>query len=189
MILPASFSLDRRMRRGLPAVAALLAPALVVQMVRFTTGWQPATTQAATTQPADQAAVVLTPLAALSAQQTNLAAALATGGPLDPLAVTSPMDHTPAPVEPDQPPTADPADASAPEGTPQESAPRMKMQLGAIMGGSAAGAALSVINGRVYRVGDQIEPGWTITAIDSSTLSVEFQGPKQQTFTLTREGR
>ncbi len=51
---------------------------------------------------------------------------------------------------------------------------------------SAPGGALCVINERVRRTGDQIEPGWSVKSIDAAARRVVLTGPRGREVVLAQ---
>lgn len=175
------------LQRLLPAIA-LVAPVLAVQFFRSVLGAGADVAasnagQAPMTDPA-AAAAIETPTAPVTAEQKRAVAWLASLNRQDP--ARSPMDHpkvasdTPPPapsLEPDAP-TTKPAPADAPH-------PKSDITLGAIMGSSRG--SLASIGGRIFRVGEQLEAGWTIEAIDPKLQIVTLAGPDKAKIELKNE--
>ncbi len=175
------FVLDSKTKSKLGLVATLLAPMIVVQGVRtfLGPGTSPAAASAAASPYADPAAPTSTiadrPLteSQLKALAWNAARELS-------LPLRSPMLEReiipePSPVR-DVPAVPVQREAQA---TPQTDASPSFTLTGMIAGENHSGS-LTTINHRVYRVGDQIIKGWTITEIDTRKRLVRIVGPEQQ---------
>jgi len=58
------------------------------------------------------------------------------------------------------------------------------MNLGGLIGGRTP---LAIIDGRMCRIGDEIERGWILKAVDPVTRSITIQGPAGQTAVVRAE--
>ena len=176
---------DRRLRSKLLTASALIAPIVFVVAARQIMGLQPASSQAAAVSadpPADQPSSATV----RSLAQNSLVVYLAAAGDRLP-ALVSPMDHPPAPPVPV---IQTPAPASAIVATPTiEAKPAAPLVLSAIMAGANPASVLVMISGKVYRLGESVTPGWTLTKIDAKSLTVTLQGADNQEFTLARDPR
>lgn len=95
--------------------------------------------------------------------------------------IASPLDHpVAAPPTPAPEPTSV---AQEPEPAPPEN-PLAGLKLTGILGTDSAG--LAAINGRVYRVGDQVRRGLIVKSIDAKTGAVVFSQEGGQDLTLRR---
>ncbi len=180
---------NRARRRLLPA-AALVAPVAVVMLMRLLGTGYPAHSVAAVPDPAPAAAPTEptappAPLLASKAEVDRALAWLAThrlgiGGKK---IARSPMDFEPAaPVAaPQAPAPVAPAPTAA-----RATRPTGPVNLSSVM--AIEGGALATINGRIVRVGDTLEPGWTVLEIDPRGLCVLIQGPDERRLALTRAG-
>ncbi|MBX9737471.1 MAG: hypothetical protein K2X32_11150 [Phycisphaerales bacterium] len=174
----------------LMTAGALIAPILVVQLVRigFGPGAGPAMSTAAVGMP--DASVQSTeaaqkPSAPLTAQDRTVAAWIAKLQRPD--AIKSPMEFIPAPesVAATQEPVEVPRVQISQGDTTIPVAMRVPVDLtlGAIMGSSDS--ALALIGGKVRRVGDTIYPGWTITSINPREQTVTITGPEDAVINLS----
>ncbi len=184
---PSFRSSDRRLRGNLFTAAALIAPIVLVIASRQIIGLQPATSQAAptTTDPLDPQ---VTSNTVFKPAQRKLIAYLASASQVLP-ALVSPMDHPPAPAEPPisaplQPPTPDKIETHVAEARPQ-----LPLSLSGVMSGSDPASALVMIGGKVFRLGDEVTPGWTLVSIDARTIAAVLKGPEGQAFTVARDRR
>lgn len=169
-------------RRRLIPVAALLAPVLVVQGFRQVSGWQVQASQAAVVvRPVEQTAPATPTPPPVTDQMRKAAQWLESRGPLK--IRRSPMDHV-ARVRPVAPLTPDPVE---PQPAPTSAKrPVNKLVLSAIVGGKNSNMAS--INGKVFHLGDDVEPGWTIIAIHPRRMVVVLSGPEGQVLELSRTG-
>lgn len=180
---------ERNRRRLLPA-AALAAPILTVLVLRAMGTGHPASSMGAT-PPTHPSAAEPAPT---QADGEPPRAPLATRAELDRamawlrersgvLPARSPMDFEPAIA-----PAQTPAPAPVPE-APRASRPTRPagvMNLTSVMANDEGG--LAAINGRVYRLLDEVEPGWRIVEIDAKSLAVRLEGPERRRVELTRKG-
>ncbi|MBL8757956.1 MAG: hypothetical protein JNK35_05950 [Phycisphaerae bacterium] len=183
-------SRERNRRRLLPA-AALAAPILTVLVLRALGTGHPASSMGATPPSTNPSAAEPAPP---QADGDPPRAPLATRAELDRamawlrdrtgvLPARSPMDFEPAPA-----PAAPTAPAPTPE-APRASRPTRPagvMNLTSVMANEEGG--LAAINGRVYRLLDEVEPGWRIVEIDAKSLAVRLEGPERRRVELTRKG-
>lgn len=183
----------RARRQRLLAVAALLAPVLLAQATRHLLRGDLSAASASTAAPAQPAPQSAAPDLS-PAQQTALAYVHARSLSRRDAAYTpilSPMDHLPARADEHAPALAhepEPAPSVIQRDDPAAQLPRGPLALTSVMTApDEPGGALAVINGRVMRVGDLVEPGWTIHAIDRSDLRVRLLGPAGQTVSLSRQ--
>lgn len=178
-----------RKRRRLIPVLALLLPALAVQGFRALSGSGLASASATPT--ATPANLPLAPseesfkptpemlAAAKWVQETVRPGTLA--------ALVSPMDHPPPPDPSAPPPTkvATPTETPAPTRTVARR-PTGKLALSSVISGE--GGVMASINGKIYRIGDAVDTGWSITAIDPRGMVVTITGPEGHTVELSRKG-
>ena len=184
MISP-SFVGNRHARGRLFVGLALVAPVVLVVAARFLIGLSPSQSHAAVPDaapaPTDPVTRALTP------SQRKLVAYIALSTSTRAV-VTSPMDQVPAPQTP--PVTQTPAPAPAIVATPAiEARPAAQLMLSAIMAGANPASALVMISGKVYRLGEDVTPGWTLTKIDAQSLTITLRGTDNQEFTLARDPR
>jgi hypothetical protein len=164
---------------------AMIAPLAIVTALRTFVGGAgvaPADAAASATAPMLEPEAPSAPLGAPSpAHARALEALLAMRR--DPVAL-SPLDHPEAPidapVDAHHTPAPTPGDAQRPARSPVAD-----LTLSSIMRSSRTD--LAGINGRIYRVGQEVRPGWTVQSIDADASRVVLKGPEQQTFTLTRQ--
>jgi hypothetical protein len=169
-------------RRRTVATIALLAPVLVVQGFRAVSGWNVADSSASVARPVEQAAPAPVQPAPLSNQAKRVQEWLTARGPID--IKRSPMDHPP-PVKAAQQP--EPVEAEpAPDPKTVVKMPTNKYQLSAIVGGGSTNMAS--ISGKIYRLGEDIETGWTIISIQPRRMIVVLSGPDGQVVELSRNG-
>ncbi len=174
--------LNRATRRKLLPLGVLLAPALAVQLFRLASGAQPATGHAALSPIENPEAIAIPPVPPMKADQTRALAWLRSRS-RDRIE-RSPMDHPPAEALPPAPPP--PLTEPDPEQPRPLSTMKTRPELRSIM--AAPRETIATINGRIMRVGDEVEPGWRIVAIDVSTMTVMIEGPEKQAVELTRDG-
>jgi hypothetical protein len=183
-------TLSRSARRRLASAAVLLAPALLVQSYRLLGGSGPATSDAAIVATTDPAALP-SPVSGIdNAPRTTItpAAAAKVSAWIDhhrtgpERFLRSPMDNPPAAEKAPEPPAPEPAATPAPADQPTT-----ELRLGAIIaGGDDTASAAALINGFIRRVGDEVEPGWSIATIDAKSMTVRLIGPGDRHFTLRR---
>lgn len=180
---------ERTRRRLLPA-AALAAPLLTVLVLRALGTGYPASSIGAT-PPINASAAEPAPAPTHTEPPR---ATLATRAELDRamawlrersgvLPARSPMDFEPALA-----PAAPAAPTPAPE-APRASRPTRPagaLSLTSVIANDEGG--LAAINGRVFRVLDEVEPGWHIVEIDAKRLAVRLEGPERRRVELTRKG-
>ncbi|MBL0869509.1 MAG: hypothetical protein IBJ18_02915 [Phycisphaerales bacterium] len=168
------------------SAAALLAPIVIVQGLRSTMGSaaDPASSHAAgistlSDQPTpaiQETSPALKPLSAAQREAQKWLHALDRRVP-----VQSPLAHAPAPADAPVIRTSEPITEPAQQPV-ASTKPRADLSLGGIMG--AKDRTLALIGGKVYRAGDTIEPGWTISQIDPRAQTVTITGPANETITL-----
>ncbi|MGQ0627526.1 MAG: hypothetical protein ACT4PL_05420 [Phycisphaerales bacterium] len=173
--------MDKRTRATLIAAATFLAPAVAVQAFRVTAGWTPTAVVATPTAPTEPAPVAPA-VRPLSADQQRLAEYLRQEeGESVIERLASPMDAAPAPavatISPDRPIIV------VRDETPTK--PAGELRLGGIMG--TGESALAMVNGKVRRIGDEIEPGWRLTAIDAQAFTLTLTGPEGVEFIIRRD--
>lgn len=166
--------------------ATMLAPALIVQLVRSGLGSAPVATAAAATQPAPAVTQLATasPHPLTDAQKRALAWVLQQPNAMP---IRSPMDF------PDPAPAIIPDPAPAPVVPAQAAVPLEPVITPAFhitgMIGSAPNVgierALASINHRIYRVGDEVSKGWIVHDIDSRNRTVTLHGPDGKVVSLT----
>jgi hypothetical protein len=165
-------------RRNLALVGAMVAPVVVVQALRGLfgpEGLSPSATQAAIA--ADEEGRPTTRAAECPAE-ARLRGYLARLDRARPS--RSPMDSIEA--APDAPSfTPDPSPPVMPA---RPSGPSTALTLSAVLRSSSG--TMAAINGRIYGVGQSIEPGWVVAAINADDLSVTIRGPDGQELTLFR---
>ncbi len=175
----------------LMTAGALIAPILVVQLVRvgLGPGAGPAMSAAAVGTPDQSTDAAQKPIAPLTAQDRTLATWIAKLQRPD--AIKSPMEFIPAPesVAAAEEPVAVPrVEISQGDNTiPAATRVPVDLTLGAIMGSSES--ALAMIGGKVRRVGDTIYPGWTITSINPREQTVTITGPEDAVINLSNPRR
>lgn len=157
-------SLDDRGRRKLIWIGALIAPTLAVQLVRLASDGGPAAAPAAVPggPESSEGQAPAAKTRPLTTTQREAIAYLASHAL--PESIKSPMDSPdPQPVATTQaePVIQTPATAPAETGGPE---PVPALRVHAIVG--TRSEALASINHRLHRVGDEVAPGWRITAID-----------------------
>jgi hypothetical protein len=170
-------------RRWIP-VAALLAPVLVVQGFRAVSGWHVQTSSASGPRPADLPVPAPQPAPLQITPDMKRAADWITSrGPIR--VGRSPMDHVPG-IKPIAVPAKPDPEPVLPNAVTPPNRPETKLVLSAIIGGKTSNMAS--INGRIYRLGDDVEPGWTIIAIHPRRMVVVLSGPEGQVVELSRSG-
>lgn len=166
--------------------ATLLAPALIVQLVRTGLGSAPVATAAAATQPAPAIPQLTTaaPPTLTDTQRRALAWVLAQPNTSP---IRSPMDFPdPVPVviaDPAPAPTV-PANATV----PAEPLITPTFQITGMIGSApnvGIERALASINHRIYRVGDEVSKGWIVHEIDSRNRTVTLHGPDGRVVSVT----
>ncbi len=150
------------------AIAAI--PLIIVQATRSMSKYSIATSSANSIQaPADSTQSPANPIMkckTISAQEQELYQWLSVR--FDEMPSTSPMDgakiivKTPAPPIDNQIRITGPTDQTMPVPT---------FKLKAVMGGTSK---LAVINGKIYRIGEDVAPGWTLVAIESDPPAVRI---------------
>lgn len=186
-MIPTFLTGDRRARRRFITSVALISPIMLVVAGRFAIGLNPAESQAALPAEVDTGAVPL--VQPMSAAQRKLVTYLAeTAGSLPPL--DSPMDQIPAPVTSEPVAAVLTPAAVEPDPRPEvQSRPVTPLFLSGIMAGPEPASALVMISGKVFRVGQEVTPGWTLTKIDAQSLSITLRGTDNQEFILARDPR
>lgn len=175
--------LTTRQRWQVATVTALFMPLATVQVVRLAFSGllraSPMSAHAAAVA-ADPASAEIAAAPALSVAQRHALEAIAQRrGRSGELA--SPMDMAPvAPKLPDPPTIV--------HTVPDEQAPPVVMPksltLTTIIRSSKG--TLAVINGNVYRTGDEVEAGWKVQSIDPDRRTVELIGPRGMKIQVTQ---
>lgn len=163
--------LSRLARRRLSTTALAAGPVALIVLVRAMAGSGPTAAPAAHPAPSPLAAPAPAlpdaPVAApgTAAQQKALAWARSHSG----VRAASPMDHpkAEAAVAVDESPTRATPVGSSPERTPVVSA--------IVRRGDSAKA---LIDGKVVGIGDEVMPGWVVSAIDVREQIVTISGPE-----------
>lgn len=172
-------ALSPQARRNLALVGAMVAPVVVVQALRGLfgpEGLSPSATQAAVApdrgeRPTARAAEECPVEARLRGYLARLDRARPSRSPMDSIeAAPDAPTFTPDPSPPDTPARA--------------SGPSTALTLSAVLRSSSG--TMAAINGRIYGVGQSIEPGWVVAAINADDLSVTIRGPDGQELTLFR---
>lgn len=160
--------LGKQVRRRLTFGTLSAAPVLVLALVRAVGGSTPASAPAATTAAPTAPAPhdTFTP-----AQQK----ALEFAARIKRVVQASPMDHLP------------PEARTSPETKPVEpvrnpEATRTPVVTAIIGSGERARA---LIDGRVYGIGDELQPGWTVSGIDARSQAVTLNGANGQIMNLS----
>lgn len=149
-----------------PALALAAPPAILIALV-LSGQSVPAPAPAATLIPEQPAQPTAAPNAARAQQAIDWVQNWHA-----PASIASPMlYHAPAAA-----PAPAPAAVEAPSVLPQ-------FVVKTVMG--AGDRVMASINGKVYRVGDQPIPGWTIRAMDAKSKRVDLAGPDGQTISAT----
>jgi hypothetical protein len=181
-------NLDSRARRKLTFLGVLLTPVIAVQGVRvfFASSAGPASASAATAQPGATPAPVAPSALASAPFRDPTAPQKAATAYLESLVLApdlrSPFDRPdPAPTMQITPSAVQPA--PAPEAPAAEPVPRMAIS-GII---ASAGSGIVSINHRLYRVGDEIAKGWTVTRIDAKQRLVRITHADGRQIELTPE--
>ncbi len=171
---------DPSTRRRMIQIGALVTPVVVVQVARVMLGAGPAVAPAATDAGAQgmNSPEMIAALDDPSIQTTDAQqAARQWCASLDfDAMILSPLDH-PDPVGDEGPvePGVDPIDLGP------ESAPRLVLT--AVVAGS--NGAVAFIEGRVFRVGDEVAPGWSVESIDARSRRVVIVGEGDAEIVLT----
>jgi hypothetical protein len=194
-------ALDQRTKSRLIFAGVLLMPLIAVQAARFLLGPQagPGAAAAAVSPtappPGVPQALVPAPLLSLTPRQNAVVEWLASAPAY--AALRSPMDRPEAAPPPaprpapgagnpytraaSQPAPTDTPEASRPPSQPEPPAPEATASAlsrlvltGLLVNGRTRLAAL---NHRIYRVGDEVYPGWRVARIDSRTRAVTLVGP------------
>jgi hypothetical protein len=179
------FNLDSRTKSKLVWVATLLAPVLAVQAVRATFGVSttPTTASAAPIgpQPSAPATPAADPEKALTPTQAKARGWLLSR--THTLQTRSPMDRPdPAPIAEVAPKPADASPTPAPV-IPIDDMP-VALSLSAMIGSNGSGQPLTLINHKVYRVGEAVTPHWRVASIDTKKRIVTLVGPDNRTIEL-----
>jgi hypothetical protein len=169
-------------RRRTVATIALLAPVLVVQGFRAFSGWNVAGSSASVARPVEQTAPTPVQSSPLSNQAKRVQEWLVARGPID--IKRSPMDHPPPVKAAPQPELVEAEPATEPKIAVK--LPGKKYQLSAIVGGGSTNMAS--ISGKIYRLGEDLEEGWTIISIQPRRMIVVLSGPDGQVVELSRNG-
>jgi len=161
--------------RRVPSLAGVAGPVLVVLAMRFLSGTGPASAPAAQTQiegiAPDPGGGVRTEAALSERQKLALrwVASLESAVPEhSPMERGSEPERTPSPEQ----------EVERPDAAP----PMPRFTLRAVLGG---GQRLAAINGRVYREGDTVRPGWRLTHVRADLQMVEIAGPGGQTVRIS----
>lgn len=166
--------------------ATMLAPVLIVQLTRSVLDTSPVATASASTQSTD----LTRPLPAANAKPLDEAQRKALAWIVtqpSTLPLRSPMDRPdPAPIILPQEVTSTQPE---PAPTPAAEKPTPTFKLTGMIATVALDhteKALASINHRIYRVGDEVISGWTVTLIDSRQRIVTLVGPDGRSVTLTQ---
>lgn len=163
-------------------LGALCAPVLLVQAARLVTGAgtaaSPSSAVAATAVPMPEAPRTKP----LSPQQADALKFIRASAAKAAIIEDGPMDRAPD-AQPEPTTTAALALPSTPPARPVTPAhPKAPtVVLTAIVTGRNP---LAVINGGIFKVGDEIAPGWRIQRIDANNLTVTLTGPQDATITV-----
>lgn len=165
--------------------ATMLAPVLLVQLVRAGLGSSPASAVAATDAGAAASSAPAVPAKPLSQAQQKALSWIAAQPNTSPL--RSPMDRPdPQPVivhEPTPPPVEP---LLAPIVTQPFVMPTFNITgIIGVVSSDGIEQALASINHRVYRVGDEVVKGWIVFDIDSRNRTVTLHGPDGRVITLS----
>lgn len=171
-------ALSPHARRNLALLGALVAPVVVVQALRGVfgpEGLSPASSHAAVVPVEDVPASSRVQERPREATLRGYLMRLDRARP-----ARSPMDSVEAVAE---------APTFTPDPAPivtiaRPSGPSVALTLSAVM--RSSNGTMAAINGRVYGVGQSIEPGWVIAAINADDLSVTIHGPEGQELVLFR---
>jgi hypothetical protein len=175
MVAPSSNS-----RRRMIWLAALVAPAAAVQLVRVFQGEGPQAAPAATAAPGIE--LPSEPVKAPLTNSQRLALARLRGYiPAEQL--SSPMDYT----EPQPVPVEAPAPAITPESPRETIDPLAGLTVSAILGHEAT--ACAIIGHKLRRAGDEIAAGWRVQHIDSRLRTVEVVNSAGQTVIMSPPSR
>lgn len=179
----------RTTRERLMLLGALCAPVLLVQAARLATGAGTAAGPAHASAAATFAPPEALPARPLTPQQagalafirdTAAKAAIIEGGPMD-----RAPDAAPTPA------ATTPTVTVAPAPTPRATAPAGPKAPAVVLTAIVTGRnPLAVINGGIFKVGDEVAAGWRIERIDANDLTVILAGPQGASFTVeqTRGG-
>jgi hypothetical protein len=151
-------------------IAAVSAPPVLVILAGFSP-----TPSAAPATPATETLPVTAPAPAITPEQLR-ARQWAEAQPVGP-GLVSPLERgesarVEAPQHAPEPEPLDPGD------------PLSGLTLKALLAGR--NGALAMINGRIYRIGDEVRPGCTVLSIDAREDRIELSRPDGTTATLGR---
>jgi hypothetical protein len=181
-----SSDMDPKRRTQLTEIAALAAPLVLVVFVRVV--MTPASASAANAKAAAApAAPVSAPVKPLTPEQTRAAEFVRSlEGPAALASLNSPLDHPKPPpphTAPEAPKVA--AEAPLPPQTPDPK-PLEGLKLTATLR-AGQGGGMAAINNKIYKVGDEIRPGFTLVSVDAAANTVEIKVPGGETLPLGRE--
>jgi hypothetical protein len=173
---------SKGLQRKLLTAGAIVAPIVLVQLLRGFGGFGPGSAHASGPMPSDAtASAPIEPAAGkCSPEVARITAWIRAQNTAN--RPQSPLDYLPAAPAPK--PMVNPyagKDIPAPAAKPDDVS--SKLIVGAIFG-NAQGQSVS-INGKVYSVGDEPLAGWLITKIDPKAYVVHLIGPSDQMIQLT----
>jgi hypothetical protein len=177
------FNLDSRTKSKLAWMATLLAPVIAVQGVRgvFGISAAPAPAGAATVGPLPPAPASAAPAVEKALTPTQAKARTWLLSRTHTLQSRSPMDR------PD-PTNVEATTSAAVKSDNKISAPVIidvpKVTLTAMISSNSDGQPLTVINEKMYRIGDAISPHWRVAGIDTRRRVVTLVGPENRTVEL-----
>jgi hypothetical protein len=173
---------DSRSKSKLLWIGTLLAPVVAVQGLRLLVGGSTSKASAATTPaPAAPPGLVgpMPEASKLSPAQTKAVNWLLSRKQV--LGVRSPMDYPDTDVPH---PAMQTQTISAPVTAQPAVRPPATMTINALLSGGRVDNTIVSINHKLYHVGDEIVPRWTIHAIDGRNRTVTIDGPEGQSITL-----
>lgn len=177
--------LDQRTKTKAAWVATLLSPLIAVQGVRYLVIGEasPVSAGAAVSGGQMMPATAAEAAKPLTAAQTKAAQWLASRTVA--LNLRSPMDM-PDPVAPTPMPEPVVKVPEAPTPAPKDDDTPHHLVLTSILGGAGESSrSLASINHRIYRVGDEVAPGWRLSAIDSKKREIVLSNSDGRSLTLT----
>jgi hypothetical protein len=182
-------SLSPSVRRRLLPIAGLAAPVLALQVAQSLLAVGPSSAAGSSPRnyvppsavPVPPAAKAPAPLTPDQSRALEWLRAAGKGA-----AVRSPMEAAaPRTPEPVVERTPEPIVETPPTVAVKEPLPVPRVSLTTILNRpDDAGGAIAAINSKIYRVGDQVAPGWTLTAIDRDQWTVTLTCEDGRTITV-----
>lgn len=179
-------NLDQRTKNKAAFIAAAFAPLIAVQAVRYLVLGDAAPASAGAAVHAGMLPPPAMPDGPKSLTPAQVKAAQwLTSRPVA-LNLRSPMDKPDPVAAAPEPITATTPSITTPEPQPvADDTPRHLVLTGILGGGGESSRSLVSISHRIYRVGEEVVPGWRIGSIDGKKRTVTLTQSDGRTFELT----